>query len=379
MGAGGGEGHRTDACDAVVVGAGLVGAAIAARLARSGLQVAVLDAQQVAGGATGRSAGMVLSGLPGHYRWAVETFGREQARDLWALTMEGRRRLTDAATRLGVYLEKPGSLALAVTEEEAEALGASAELLRQDGFDAWFGASDPLGRGFLAALRQPDDAVVDTVGLTRALLSSAPIAVHPETEVYDLEPEGGAVRVWAHGRTVRCGAVVLAVDGYAPLLDRSLARWVSPGRAILAAAEPLAGLTLPAPCIVDYGYEYACPAPDGRLVFGAWRRPHPVTAQEGPDESVREGLARFVDRYFSDVRGHLSSRRSGVMGFTPDGLPALGRLPQSPRVVFALGFGGWGLSWAFVAAERLADWMLQGADLGVLSVERLAGNREPAA
>ncbi len=61
-------GMPVDRCDVVVVGAGIVGAAVAARLARQGLQVAVLEAQQVAGGATGRSAGMVLTGLPGNYR-----------------------------------------------------------------------------------------------------------------------------------------------------------------------------------------------------------------------------------------------------------------------------------------------------------------------
>ena len=54
---------RADACDVVVVGAGLGGAAVAARLAREGFDTAVLEAQSVAGGATGRSAGMVLTGL----------------------------------------------------------------------------------------------------------------------------------------------------------------------------------------------------------------------------------------------------------------------------------------------------------------------------
>lgn len=271
-------------------------------------------------------------------------------------------------------MEQTGSLAVAVTEQEVEALHASAELLREDGFDAWFGSTDPLQRGFLAALRQPDDGVVDAAGLTRALLSSAPIAVHTDTEVYDLEPEGETVRVWAQRRTVRCKTVVLAADGYAPLLDPFLSHWVAPGRALMVTTGPLTGKGFPIPCYADYGYEYACPLPDGRWVLAAWRRPRPGEHPE-PDLSLREGLRRFIERYFPEVQGHIAHRRSGIMGFTPDGLPIVGALPHMPQVVFALGFGGWGLSWAFIAAERLVEWVLQGTDPGILSTERLAGHQ----
>ncbi|HIQ01835.1 MAG TPA: FAD-binding oxidoreductase [Anaerolineales bacterium] len=367
--------RRTDTCDVVVVGAGIVGAAVAVRIARFGMQVAVLDAQKVAGGATGRSAGMVVAGLPGHYRRAVKAFGREQARTLWALTIEGRERLAESANRVGVTLERVGSLAVAVTEEEVETLRASAELLREDGFDAWFGTTDPLGRGFLATLRQPDDGVVDVAELTRALLSSAPIAVHTDTEVYELEPTGEGVRVWAQGRNVRCGRVVLTVDGYASLLDPALSQWVTPGRALIVTTEPLAGAGFPIPCYANYGHKYACPLPDGRWALGAWWRPRPGAAPIEPDQSLREGLGRFITRYFPEVRGRIAGRRSGVMGFTSDGIPVVGRLPPPSPVVFALGFGGWGLSWAFVAAERLVEWILQDTDPGILSVERLTGNR----
>lgn len=368
------EERRVDTCDVVVVGAGIVGAAIAAHLTQAGRQVAVLDAQGVAGGATGRSAGIVVAGMPGHYRWAVQSFGRERARDLWRLSIEGRGRLVETARRLGVRVESSGSLGLAVTEEEAESLRASAELLREDGFDAWFGATDRLGRGFRATLRQPDDAVVDVAALTHALLKSAPIAVHSDTEVYDLEAEEEGVRVWARGRTVRCATVVLAVDGYAPLLDRTLGEWVSAGRALAVTTEPLTGVALPGAGIADYGYEYACPLPDGRLILGAWRRPRAgANEPAGTDTPLRDGLARFIERYFPEAKGRIARRHSGIIGLTADGVPIIGRLPDLPQVVFAVGFGAWGLSWAFVAAERLVDWMVQGGEVGLLSVERVGG------
>ncbi len=367
--------HRADACDVVVVGAGIVGAAVAARLARQGMQVAVLEAQQVAGGATGRSAGLLLAGMPGHYHWAVQSFGRETARALWELSVEGRERLMETATRLGVPVERTGSLALAVTEEEVEALRASAELLREDGFDAWFGKTDPLQRGFLAALRSPDDGVVDAADLTRALLASAPVVVHTGTEVQALEAEGSDVRVWAYRRSVRCGAVVLAAGGYAPTLEPALSRWVSPGHALRITARWGKGRDEPPmalPCYADYGYEYARSLPDGYLLLGAWRYPRRPSSENSPDPdtALREGLSRFARRYFPAVEGNVVQCQSGMIGCTPDGVPVVGALAHRPGVYFALGLGGWGLCWAFVAAERVAEMVLEGAPAGLLDAER---------
>jgi gamma-glutamylputrescine oxidase len=373
----GGQGQkRADACDVVVVGAGLVGAAVAARLVREGFHTAILEAQTVAGGATGRSAGMVLTGLPGHYNWAVSAYGRQQAREVWALTVEGRKRLVEAAERLEVPVKCTGSLALAVAESEADALKESAELLREDGFDAWFGPSDPLSRGFRAALRQPDDVTVDAAALTRALLAASGVVVHERTEVYSLTPDPNGVWVWARGRTVLCDAVVLAINGYASLFDPYFADKVAPTRSLVLATGPLDAVVLQQPCCADYGYEYCRQLPDRRLLLGGWRRPHTsgqgASQETEPGDVVEDGLRRFASRYFPEVETRTTSRRSGVMGFTPNGLPLMGQLPDLPQAYFAVGLGGRGLAWAFVVAERLVQLMLHDADPGILAAGRLA-------
>jgi gamma-glutamylputrescine oxidase len=367
--------RRVDACDVVVVGAGLVGAAVATRLARAGRATAVLEAQTVAGGATGRSAGMVLAGLAGHYSQAVSTYGRQRAQEIWALTVEGQSRLVEAAGRLGVPVEHTGSLALAVEDAEANVLRESAELLREDGFDAWFGPSDPLGRGFRAALRQPNDVAVDATALTRGLLATGDVTVHERTEVYNLEPEHDAVRVWAQGRTVLCDAAVLAINGYAPLFDSYFTDKVAPTRSLVFATEPLDAAVLKQSCCADYGYAYCRQLPDRRLLVGGYPHPRPFPLGGGREielgDVVRDGLTRFATRHFPEVDARSTSRWSGVMGFTPDGLPLVGRLPDLPQVYFAVGLGGRGLAWTLAVAERLVELMLHDADPGFLSAARL--------
>lgn len=368
---------RVDGCDVVVVGAGLVGAVVAARLAREGFYTAILEARRVAGGATGRSAGNVFTGLAGHYNWAVSVYGREAAREIWALTIGGRQRLIEAAVRTGVPFERTGSLTLAVDDDEADALRQSAELLREDGFDASFSLRDSLGRCFRAVLREPDTVTVDAAALTRAVLGANDVIVHEGTEAHELEPEREGIRVWAQGRTVLCQAVVLALNGYAPLIDPYLADNVAPVRSLVFAADVDEDEVLEQPCSADYGHKYCRQLPDGRLLLGAWRRqPTPGRETESVDV-VEEELVRFASRHFPEVDPRKAERWSEVMGFTPDGLPLLGALPAVPQVYFAVGFGGRGLSWAFVAAERLVDAMLHDADLGLLSAERLEDTGAP--
>jgi len=370
------EQKRADSCDVVVVGAGLVGAAVATRLSRSGFDTAVLEAQSVAGGATGRSAGMVLAGLAGHYNWAVGAYGRRKAQDVWALTVEGRERLIEAAERLAVPVGNTGSVALAVESEEADALEESATLLDEDGFDVRFEPADPLGRGFRAALYSPSDVTVDGAALTRSLLAAEEVIVHERTEVYDLEPEGDGVRVWAQGRNVLCSGVVLAVNGYAALLNPYFTAKVAPTRGLVFATEPLDEVMLEQPCCADYGYEYCRQLPDRRLLLGGWRRPQSSDQEQGlgPElgDVVRDGLTHFASRYFPEIGMRDADRWSGIMGFTPDGLPLVGRLPDLPQVYFAVGLGGRGLAWAFVVADRLIKLMLDDADPGILSATRFA-------
>jgi gamma-glutamylputrescine oxidase len=355
------------------VGAGVVGALVAARLTREGFDTAVLEARRVAGGATGRSLGMVLAGLPRDYSWAVSVYGRQRAREIWALTAGGRERLVEAAKRLGVPIQRTGSLALAVDDEEADALWESAKLLREDGFDVSYSLTDPLNRGFEAALHQYGGAMVNAAVLTRALLTAEDVTVHDGTEVYALEPTGDDVRVWAHGRTVLCSAAVLAVNGYAALVHPYLAENVAPVRGVVFAAGPLEGALLEQPCTASRGRDFLRPLPDGRLLVGSWRRRESPTRGDRPEDA----LNAFVSRHFPEVDLDHVDRWSEVMGFTADGLPLVGKLPGLPQVYFAGGLGGRGLSWAFVAAERLVDTMLHGSDLGLLSAERLKETSQP--
>jgi glycine/D-amino acid oxidase-like deaminating enzyme len=60
------------------------------------------------------------------------------------------------------------------------------------------------------------------------------------------------------------------------------------------------------------------------------------------------------------------------MGFSKDGIPLVGALPDMPNVFFAVGFTGHGLGFGLATAERLAARMLYGTDLAWLDARRLS-------
>ncbi len=73
--------------EVAVVGAGITGMATALWLARADVAVRVLEARQIAAGASGRNGGFLATGTVEPYAAMIERLGREQARRLWAASV----------------------------------------------------------------------------------------------------------------------------------------------------------------------------------------------------------------------------------------------------------------------------------------------------
>jgi glycine/D-amino acid oxidase-like deaminating enzyme len=82
--------------DAVIVGAGIVGAACAAELAARGMQVEVLDSHGIGGGATAAGMGHIVVMNDSPAEFALSAYSR----DLW-LELAPQLRKRDAFSRCG--------------------------------------------------------------------------------------------------------------------------------------------------------------------------------------------------------------------------------------------------------------------------------------
>lgn len=368
---------ETDLC---IVGAGIIGAGTAYWAAQQGLRGVVVEAREAALGASGRNAGFVLSGIAGSYFAAVQKYGREAAHSLWALSIENRTLMLELAQRLDIPTLPCGSLLLAESEEEGAELARSVALLKEDGFPGTFSPTDPLNRHFVAGLFRDGDGVLQPAALTRAILHSTGFGLVAGSPVTHFEETAEGVVIHSERATIRARWLILATNAWSAQVHPYFAGKVVPMRGQIYVTEP-------APLIFDtagyshYGFWYFRQIPEptmpgyGRWLVGGARHLHFASENNNPSEAihapVQDDLEAWTRHHFPEfAEVPVSHRWAGMMGFTADGLPLVGRLPGQQRVAFSVGFNGHGMGLGIMVARRAVDLLLHDASPGLFDAER---------
>ncbi len=304
------------AVDVVVVGGGVTGCACALALARGGLRVRLLEANEIASGASGRNGGFALRRIAPSYDEARRELGSGEARMLWALTERALDRMEHLA---GDAFRRVGSLRLAVDAAELERLRSEYEALREDGLDArWRDRLPaPLDRLFGGGFFHPVDGALDPARWVRRLAAHAAAAGAEIAERRPVDP--GELDLF------ECAAVVVAVDGSTAALLPELAPLVPPMRGQVLATEPLPELLFECPHYARGGYDYWQQLPGGELVLGG-RRDTSLETECTSDDETTPFLQDQLDAFAAGLIGrpaHVTHRWAGFWGETPDRLPLL--------------------------------------------------------
>src|SRR5690606_27381286 len=195
-------------------------------------------------------------------------------------------------------------------------------------------------------------------------------------ELYRIEQQADDhVLVYTRKFIFRAQHVILCTNAYSPLIDPYFVGKIIPTRAQVLATEPLDKPAIATCGYSDYGFMYYRMTFDGRLMIGGGRKQNKLlendTTEDHTNEAVQGVLDNYLRTWFPDVTAPVARRWSGIMGFTPDGLPIVGTLPEKPRVGFAVGFNGHGLAMGAGTAEKAVQYLLNGTDVGALHVQRL--------
>ncbi len=251
-----------DRVDCVVIGAGVVGLAVARALALAGREVVILEAENAFGSVTSaRNSEVIHAGIyypPGSQRAA--------------LCVRGKALLYDFCASHGVAHRRCGKLIVAATPDELPALAQLQATAAANGVHdlQWLGAAEAQALepalACVGALLSPSTGIIDSHGLMLALLGEA-------------EAHGAALALCASvagGRLLPGGGAELQVlDGPSGTGTTLQARCVvnAAGLGAPALARRIAGL--PAACVPQDHLAKGCyftlagRAPFSRLVYPA--------------------------------------------------------------------------------------------------------------
>jgi gamma-glutamylputrescine oxidase len=363
--------------DVVVIGGGITGAAAAVWCARAGASVALLEAREIAAAASGRNGGFLLGGTAGTYAGTIAQIGRERARRAWAFSLESHRlarQLIEELRDLGwaCGYERGGSLRIAVTEDELTEVWESVKLLEEDGWEATpIGVAElpaRLRQSYLGGSFHPTDGEIQPVQFVRGI---ARLALSAGARIYEGSPAMALAEADDHilvstpAGTVRAAHAILATNVRLPdLLAQLGAGWlgaaITPARGQMLTTAPVEEDLFACPCYADQGYQYWRQLRDGRLVVGGWRNTAfetERTEDETPGAPVQDRLDGFVRATLGLSAAHapITHRWAGIMAFSADGLPMVGRVPGSHRCYVAGAYTGHGNAYALAAARQIAD------------------------
>ena len=330
-----------------MVGAGIVGAATAAALARRGAAVELLDAGKVSGGTTGLGEGNVLcSDKDGGPELALAVLGRAAYDAIEARYGERARIRRKGA--LVVHRTEPGLAAEPARIERLRAAGVECELLEPGQACA---LEPGLAPGILGATWVPGDLQCDPRAIALALAEEPGITVREHTRVEDLAG-------------LRADHVVLAAGPWSAALARTagLHLPLEPRKGQLAR---LGGRLDIRHKVFDGGYLAAVAAPeaelqvstviettfDGHVLVGSSRERRGFDTSVDP--AVTERMLAAAAELFPCVAGlRAEAAWAGLRPWLPDGLPAIGR--SRTGVWVATGHEGAGVGLGPVTGELLA-------------------------
>jgi gamma-glutamylputrescine oxidase len=226
-----------------------------------------------------------------------------------------------------------GSLRIEDTDAGRADCAKQAAALRADGFtvEEYDG---PEGRGLLF----PDDGVIQPMTRCHALAESTDAPLHEATPA--LSVTEGEVRT--PKGVVRCGAVLVCVDGGLDVLLPELAGVVSTVRLQMLATAPTDEVDVPRPVYLRDGYDYWQQLPDGRLAVGGCR--DIGGAEEDTHSTTTTPVVQdAIERLLRDrigVQAAVTARWAASVGYTHSGLPYVGEV--RPGVFAAGGYCGTG-------------------------------------
>jgi gamma-glutamylputrescine oxidase len=356
--------------EVAIIGAGYSGLSAAYALQKRGVECAVLDANPVGWGASGRNGGVVSSKFRLSFPSIASTYDLDVARRMHRLAHDGVRAVESLIDEFGLErarFEHTGSLRCAHTERALASIRAEADWVRDTLNDTSMSVltraqieHETGSKGFVGGVLSGDAGTILPLEYVRGLaagIEARGVPIFEATPVIDMtRADDGRVVLKAPGGTVRARQVIVATNAYSNLTDATSAyhRELVPFRSAMIATAKLSP-ELDAQLMVNRrSYTETrrmmkwFRKVDGRMLFGG----RDAFGKEGEPTGF-DALQRAMIALFPTLKGvPVEYRWSGYVGMTFNALPHVGR--SDDATTFCLGYNGAGVAMASLIGQHAA-------------------------
>ncbi len=351
--------------DVVIIGAGVIGCSIAYQLSKAGVQVTIVERDEIAAEASSAAAGLLSP--------AEVLTGPKTVADLflasWSMTAETVKKI-EAASNVQVEYFQTGALHVLQDVEDQTVLRRYAEIWQAQGSDVkWLHGDqvlqyEPLLHStFDTALYVSDTVSIRPRLMTRAYAEAARkygANFYEHTEVTGFQQQSGKVVgvQTAQGQTIPCGCVVIATGAW----SQNAGSWLGLNIPVFPARGQILSLRQPATplkhTIIGNGI-YIVPKVDNTIYVGA------TIERAGFDKSnTAGGIASLLSNAIQLVPEihfvTIVDIWSGLRPWSQDSYPILGKAPGWENVIIATGHGPGGFELSAITGKTIAELITSG-------------------
>jgi len=354
----------------VIIGGGVTGALCAYLFSDAGVKVAVLESKDAGRGSTVASTALLMQEPDRDFTDLARRFGAGAARDIWMTLGRATRDLmrTIRTLKIECDLHERDSVYFTLDPKKVAGLRKEFDGRKAAGLPGRWLSSNALremtGIRARAAIATTGNGDVNPLQACHGFLSAAVArgaAVFERSRARTVKASTAGVVVRTAGGTIAAKVVVIATGYARPGFEPRVGRYTMKDTYVIATRPlpPRLRRQIPGSRAMgwdtDRPYHFLRWTGDGRLLVGGEDTKH--RGAKGSRQRLTKARGRLAS-YLAEVYPMLAAERpayvwEGLFAETPDGLPYIGSHSRYPKRLFALGYGGNGMTASFLAAKLL--------------------------